>query len=355
VTTIRYHLEGAALALVALVAVPANAQDDYEGDEPGECTDRADNDRDGKFDCDDDGCAGSPDCPEETPPDSAPADEPASTPEAEVILEVDEDLRSEEGFVFPSPTALADYRSRRVGLRTTEDEKTIAWGVGGVVGFGGAGMVSAHRSAEIRLLRVDGTGATYATDAEFMRRIGQRDWHRRYLAHRQAQLRPEVTREAVGWAAAAASAFGAGLIGFATLRQADWAHYQDDPRSFFDYAPDPAPYELALSRDQVGKRCDAEWFGWSARCGVSNPLPVFGLVVSIPFIVAAVTSKKRVSRRHDPTLLPDHLLDHIDFHNRALATELGAYPDTVGESREPLSPADAATDVLQTERDSEAD
>jgi hypothetical protein len=34
----------------------------YEGDEPGECSDGADNDQDGLFDCDDDGCAGSPDC-----------------------------------------------------------------------------------------------------------------------------------------------------------------------------------------------------------------------------------------------------------------------------------------------------
>ena len=48
--------------LALLMAPPAFAQDDYEGDGPGECTDKADNDQDGKFDCDDDGCAGSPDC-----------------------------------------------------------------------------------------------------------------------------------------------------------------------------------------------------------------------------------------------------------------------------------------------------
>ena len=34
----------------------------YEGDEAGECTDRADNDQDGLFDCADEGCHGSPDC-----------------------------------------------------------------------------------------------------------------------------------------------------------------------------------------------------------------------------------------------------------------------------------------------------
>ena len=36
--------------------------DDYEGDDPAECTDGADNDRDGMFDCDDPGCQGSPLC-----------------------------------------------------------------------------------------------------------------------------------------------------------------------------------------------------------------------------------------------------------------------------------------------------
>lgn len=40
---------------------PAGGRD-YEGDDAGECTDRADNDHDGKFDCDDEGCANGPDC-----------------------------------------------------------------------------------------------------------------------------------------------------------------------------------------------------------------------------------------------------------------------------------------------------
>jgi len=42
-----------------LVACPA---DDYEGDSPGECSDAADNDRDGLYDCDDPDCEGSSDC-----------------------------------------------------------------------------------------------------------------------------------------------------------------------------------------------------------------------------------------------------------------------------------------------------
>ena len=51
--------------VVLLMLAPsgsARAADDYEGDGPGECTDKADNDRDGKFDCDDEGCANGPDC-----------------------------------------------------------------------------------------------------------------------------------------------------------------------------------------------------------------------------------------------------------------------------------------------------
>ncbi len=40
----------------------------YEGDEAGECSDGADNDQDGDFDCDDAGCAGSPDCLSGDPP-----------------------------------------------------------------------------------------------------------------------------------------------------------------------------------------------------------------------------------------------------------------------------------------------
>ena len=37
----------------------------YEGDDPGECEDDADNDRDGLFDCNDSDCKGSKVCPEE--------------------------------------------------------------------------------------------------------------------------------------------------------------------------------------------------------------------------------------------------------------------------------------------------
>ncbi len=68
-----------ALSLVALVACQTDdSKDDddggdddveIEGDDAGECSDGADNDRNGAFDCDDPGCEGSPDCDEDDPDD----------------------------------------------------------------------------------------------------------------------------------------------------------------------------------------------------------------------------------------------------------------------------------------------
>ena len=49
-----------------------DSQDNFEGDQPGECADGADNDQDGLFDCDDPNCAGSPDCAGDD--DSSPND-----------------------------------------------------------------------------------------------------------------------------------------------------------------------------------------------------------------------------------------------------------------------------------------
>lgn len=68
---------------------------EYEGDSPGECSDRADNDRDGLFDCDDPGCAGSPDCADQDAGTDADADEDDGGEEVDA-LEVVEDARPEE-------------------------------------------------------------------------------------------------------------------------------------------------------------------------------------------------------------------------------------------------------------------
>ena len=39
---------------------------EHEGDDPGECSDGADQDRDELFDCEDDGCADAPECSDDT-------------------------------------------------------------------------------------------------------------------------------------------------------------------------------------------------------------------------------------------------------------------------------------------------
>jgi len=50
----------------------------FEGDQPGECSDGADNDQDGFFDCDDPDCFGAPDCGGDD--DASPGDDDDATP-----------------------------------------------------------------------------------------------------------------------------------------------------------------------------------------------------------------------------------------------------------------------------------
>lgn len=50
------------LLLITFAVAACTAEARVEGTEPNDCVDRADNDGDGRFDCDDEGCAGSPDC-----------------------------------------------------------------------------------------------------------------------------------------------------------------------------------------------------------------------------------------------------------------------------------------------------
>ena len=53
----------------------------YEGDDPGECSDGADNDKDGLFDCDDDQCAGSPVCKDDGEVNEEPKQNNTENPE----------------------------------------------------------------------------------------------------------------------------------------------------------------------------------------------------------------------------------------------------------------------------------
>ncbi len=74
-------------------------EDLYEGDEPGECTDGADNDQDGRFDCDDEGCVGSPDCADDD--DTGPDDDDTG-PDDDDSVPGAADLVITELFIDPS-------------------------------------------------------------------------------------------------------------------------------------------------------------------------------------------------------------------------------------------------------------
>ena len=50
------------LLLLGGLLIACEEKDRVEGTEPGDCTDSADNDGDGLFDCEDEGCIGSEDC-----------------------------------------------------------------------------------------------------------------------------------------------------------------------------------------------------------------------------------------------------------------------------------------------------
>lgn len=76
----------------------AGDQSAYEGDEAGECTDGADNDQDGQFDCDDEGCNGSPDCDEadtDTDADSDSDTDADSDADADADSDADTDADSD--------------------------------------------------------------------------------------------------------------------------------------------------------------------------------------------------------------------------------------------------------------------
>ena len=67
------------LALCVLLALGlTGCTEDIEGNEPGECSDGADNDSDGYFDCNDSSCYGAPDCVDGGDDDDAADDDDAT-------------------------------------------------------------------------------------------------------------------------------------------------------------------------------------------------------------------------------------------------------------------------------------
>jgi hypothetical protein len=97
----------------------------YEGDEPGECGDGADNDRNGYFDCADHGCAGSPDCEGDADADSdadADADGDADSDadgDADGDADTDSDADADTD-VDTGAASLADLASMTVAM-------TVSW------------------------------------------------------------------------------------------------------------------------------------------------------------------------------------------------------------------------------------
>ena len=138
--TLRIHRLvplGFFLLLAPACALLAGDDDDdfvpvlYEGDEPGECTDGADNDQDGLFDCNDPGCAGSPDCAgddddddstvpadddDSTAPDdddsTAPDDDDSTAPDDDdsTVLDDDDTTVPDDDDTTPPPASFATLR-----------------------------------------------------------------------------------------------------------------------------------------------------------------------------------------------------------------------------------------------------
>jgi hypothetical protein len=101
------------LAWLVVVGSSAFANDvpgaPYEGDEPGECTDRADNDRDTRFDCHDEGCMGSPDC---TAAKTAARSSIGAVPDGATWAETGAGGASGSGGSRPTAVAAMDRRER---------------------------------------------------------------------------------------------------------------------------------------------------------------------------------------------------------------------------------------------------
>ena len=94
---------------------PPTAETEYEGDDAGECSDGADNDRDGLFDCNDPDCEASPVCDEDVP------DTGAAPP-------TDTGRQSDTGSVVDTGTgsATGDDPTTDGGTGTATDEDTAS-------------------------------------------------------------------------------------------------------------------------------------------------------------------------------------------------------------------------------------
>ncbi len=116
---------------IALTACPDGSADDddtagpdIEGNEPGECSDGADNDSDGLYDCNDPDCAGAPDC--EGDDDDATGDDDDSTGDDDATGD-DDDATGDDDDSTPGPLdsdgdGLSDAQEIPLGLDPYDDD-----------------------------------------------------------------------------------------------------------------------------------------------------------------------------------------------------------------------------------------
>jgi len=100
------HVTRSLLACALLLAACPAAEGPFEGDDPGECADDADNDRDGLFDCEDPDCAGSVSCTGDD--DDAVGDDDDDDASDDDDFTTDDDDAA-EGAVMYAHTATALY------------------------------------------------------------------------------------------------------------------------------------------------------------------------------------------------------------------------------------------------------
>lgn len=122
------------LSVAALFAAGISCTSrNFEGDEPFECNDGADNDRDGDFDCDDADCAASPDCEQTNPGDGPGGDTDTDGPVYPTVDPLNDDpyppnpdCEGFEGVPIPGATG---WFSDRFDVRTDSIVGTKAWAI----------------------------------------------------------------------------------------------------------------------------------------------------------------------------------------------------------------------------------
>ena len=154
------------LALLACVIYPEDKIDDasqYEGDDPYECVDGADNDRDGAFDCDDSECASSPDCTDTESDTDADTDADTDT-DTDADTDADTDTDADADTDTDTDTPGPAYSSVAVTFTLTWDFDDF-WSFYGltdcVQSFEGAGV---PHSSSAGLQTFDGTWEKVSDD-----------------------------------------------------------------------------------------------------------------------------------------------------------------------------------------------